>query len=290
MDSRLIIESLPTTQSIELVWRLLRRDFKDSTTLYLLMQNHVLIHGTLDRTDWHGQCLGYRRRSVPTWNLVENIRFFNEFQKRSLCHFFTVLQFDCPLQGLELLVNLKSLVVLSVSNACRPEELVKSWHRAILVESSRWSALRVLNVPQLCSPKLFFDTWRLMPSLLWMGACIESETVRSIPTLDRLVTSAPASSPMELLLWLQQFNSNTDLNHGIVLELEVNPYLAIPSVASYSPVESKLPMMPIFHCYIRKLGRKRPVEQQLTEAPRGKKPKHRGITRKTSPQQFFGWG
>lgn len=286
-DSRLVIDSLPSVQTIELVWQFLCRNFQDSTILYLLVQNHVLIRGNLNKTDWHGQFISYCKRNLPNCNLVENIRFLNDFQRRSIYQFFTVLRLEGDREGLEFLVNLRSLVALSVASVGRPEELIKSWHRALQVDRTRWGHLRVLNVPQLRSPKLFFDTWELIPSLLWLGAHIDPNIVKSVPKLDQLVENAPTKSSIELLHWLQKAQ-RIQLNGIVIIELEVSKRFSIYSMATYSPFEARDNLFD-GHGYVRKSMVKRTVETSSNRST-NKKPKHRRITKRTSLQQFFGWG
>ncbi|CDF91142.1 ZYBA0S10-00650g1_1 [Zygosaccharomyces bailii CLIB 213] len=287
-NSRLVIDSLPSVQTIELVWQLLCRNFHDSTILYLLIQNHVLIRGNLNKTDWHGHFISYCKMNLPNCNLVENIRFFNDFQRQSLYQFFTVLRLEGHIEGLEFLVNLQSLIALSVASVGRPEKLIKSWHRALQVDRTRWVHLRVLNVPQLRSPKLFFDTWELIPSLLWLGAHIDPSVVKSVPKLDQLVESAPAKSPMELLHWLQNAQ-RIQLNGIVIIELEVSKRFSICSMATYSSFEARDSKLVDAHGYIRKSMVKRTAETS-SNGPTNKRPKHRSITKRTSLQQFFGWG
>ncbi|CAR25479.1 hypothetical protein ZYGR_0A00400 [Zygosaccharomyces rouxii] len=290
-EARYIIENLPSAQCVELVWQHLCQNMKDSKTLYLLMQNHPLIAGELDSTGWYGHKISYRRQSVPNLDLVESIRFFNTLEGHANYQFLTILELQNDMPGLESLVNLPSLVELSVAGISRPEQLVTSWHRALKVDSRRWSQLKVLNVPQLTSPRLFFDSWQLIPSLLWMGVNLDGKTIGNIPKLNQLVIEAPIKAPMEILCWLQEWQT-MEIDGKVMIELDVNPNLVIPSIPSYFPLEARFSKLPGTYGYMRRLTNKRTEipEQDEVERPKTKRPKHRGIRRGASLQRFFGWG
>lgn len=291
VEARYIVESLPSAQCVELIWQHLSQNMKDSNNLYLLMQNHPLISGKLDSIGWHGQKVSYRRESVPNVDLLESIMFFNALEGQVNYRFLTILSLQNDMPGLESLVNLSSLVELSVAGVSRPEQLVISWHRALKVDSKRWTQLKVLNVPQLTSPRLFFDSWHLVPSLLWMGVNLDWETIRNIPKLNQLVMEAPIKAPMEILSWLQGWQT-MELDGKVVVELDVNPTLVIPSIPSYYPLEAKFSKLPGIHGYVRRLTNKRTKVDLQDEAgrPITKRPRHRGISRGTSLQRFFWMG
>lgn len=289
-EARGVVECLPSAECVKLIWNYLSQNMKDSKSLYLLMQNHPLITGKLDAIGWYGQEISYRRESVPDMDLPETIRFFNTLEKHVNYGFLTILRIQNDIPGLESLVNLFSLVELSVADISRPEQLVISWHRALKVDSKRWTRLKVLNIPQLASPRLFFDSWQLIPSLLWMGVNMDREMIQNIPKLNQLVIDAPIKSPMEILCWLQGWKT-IDLNGKVVVEIDVNPNLVIPSLPSYFPLEAKFSKLPGVHGYLRRLTNKRTAvgAQDKAERPITKRPRHRGINRGTSLQRFFGW-
>lgn len=290
VEARCIIENLPSTQCIKVIWEHLTQNRKDSMTLYLLMQNHPLIAGKLDCINWYEQAISYRRESVPNLDLMETIRFFNTLEGYVNYRFVTILRIQNDIPGLELLVNLPSLVELSVDGISRPEQLVMSWHRALKVDSRRWTQLKALSIPQLKSPRLFFDFWQLVPSLLWMAVNMDGETIRNISKLNQLVMEAPIKAPMEILSWLQGWQT-INLSGKVMIELDVNSNLVIPSIPSYFPLEAKFSKLPGIYAYARKLTNKRTnvgiqneVERLIT-----KRPRHRGINKGTSLQRFFGW-
>lgn len=290
IESQYVIGCLPTLRCVELVWQHLCQNMKDSQTLYLSMQNHLLVAGRLGSTDWYGQNISYRRQSLPNVDLIESIRFFNLLERQANYRFLCILRLRRDVAGLESLINLPSLVVLSVDDISKPEQLVMSWHRALQVDSKRWQRLKVLNVPQLKSPRLFFDSWQLIPSLLWMGVDLDWDTIQNIPRLNQLVMQAPVLSPMEILYWLRT-QENFKLDGSVVVELDVRSNLVIPSLPSYYPLESKFSKLPTIHGYVRKFAIKRTMVEvsEGLGSSRTKRPRHRGIKKGSSLQRFFGW-
>lgn len=119
-------------------------------------------------------------------DLIGTIRSLNGLNKTFSFEYLTILEVYHPVADLSQLANLSSLRALTLTSP-QIHEVVRSWHRSLAADGTRWRDLYELRLPQLKSPMLFYELFRLIPSLHTLEAGMGPDIIAEIPRLSQSI-------------------------------------------------------------------------------------------------------
>lgn len=263
-DKRCIVEHLIRHEMVLCVW----------SFIGLLSEENFALLCLLHSSKISGECLQkahpYVRYALPLdLDLTGTIRLLNGLHGSYGFKHLTVLEIHHPVDNLPLLTNLHSLLALAVTSP-RLHEVVRSWHRSLAADGTRWRNLRVLKVPQLRSPMLFFEMLRLVPSLTILEAGLAPADTGQIPALSRIVRHLEVG-PRELI--------------DAVPDKEV---IYADKIVFGLSVGSSPSTEPLAYVYERQKISSN-VQERVSEKPAIRRPFNKRLKTGTSVNQFFGF-